>query len=121
MSAPAVEAGTARWWVLVFTSIALFGNYYVYDSISPVPALLQRQLGFSDTQLGALNAIYSMPNIVLVLVGGVLVDRYGASVVTLWTAVICLVGATLTALGGSFEMMAVGRLLFGIGAETMIV
>jgi len=34
--------GSLRWWILVFTSIALFGNYYVYDSIAPV--LLQRQL-----------------------------------------------------------------------------
>jgi MFS family permease len=121
MSAADVRTNGTRWWVLVFTSIALFGNYYVYDSIAPVADLLQAQLGFTDTQLGALNAIYSLPNIFLVLVGGVLVDRYGAASVTLWTAVICLVGATLTAMGGSFEMMAVGRLLFGIGAETMIV
>lgn len=121
MSAPAETAGATRWWVLALTSIALFGNYYVYDSIAPVADLLQQQLGFTDTQLGTLNAIYSFPNIFLVLIGGVLVDRYGAALVTLWTTVICLVGAALTALGGSFEMMALGRLLFGIGAETMIV
>ena len=110
-----------RWWILVFTSIALFGNYYVYDSIAPVADLLQRQLGFSDTQLGTLNAIYSLPNIVMVLVGGVLVDRFGAALVTFWTSVICLLGAVATAIGGEFWLMATGRLLFGLGAETMIV
>ena len=111
----------ARWWILVFTSIALFGNYYVYDSIAPVADLLQRQLGFSDTQLGTLNAIYSLPNIVMVLIGGVLVDRYGAARVTFGTAVICLLGAVTTAIGSDFWLMATGRLLFGLGAETMIV
>ena len=92
-------AGQARWWILVFTSVALFGNYHVYDSIAPVADLLQRQLGFSSTQLGTLNAIYSAPNIVLVLVGGVLTDRFGAARVTFWTAVICVLGAMLTAIG----------------------
>jgi MFS family permease len=114
-------SGSARWWILAFTSLALFGNYYVYDSIAPVADLLQRQLGFSDTQLGTLNAIYSLPNIVMVLLGGVLVDRYGAARVTLWTAVICLLGAVATAIGTEFWLMATGRLLFGLGAETMIV
>jgi MFS family permease len=58
-------------------SVAMFGNYYVYDSVAPVADLLQRQLGYSDTQIGLLNAIYSFPNIVIVLVGGIIVDRFG--------------------------------------------
>lgn len=113
--------GARAWVVLGLTSLALFGNYYIYDSIGPVADLLQRQLGFSDTQIGTLNAIYSLPNIVLVFVGGVLVDRYGPAVVTAWTAAICALGALCTALGESFAVMAAGRLIFGIGAETMIV
>lgn len=60
--------------------------------------LLQRQRGFSGTQIGMLNAIYNLPNVVLILVGGVLVDRFGAARMTLWTAAICLAGAALTAL-----------------------
>jgi len=115
------NAGHARWWILAFTSVALFGNYYVYDSIAPVADLLQRQLGLSATQIGTLNAIYSLPNIFMVLVGGILVDRFGAARVTFWTALICVLGAVLTAIGGQFAVMALGRLLFGLGAETMIV
>ncbi len=57
---------SARWAVLVVISIAMFGNYYVYDSIAPVADSLERLLGFSDTQIGTLNAIYSLPNIVVV-------------------------------------------------------
>ncbi|MEJ0038171.1 MAG: MFS transporter [Gammaproteobacteria bacterium] len=102
-------------------SLASVGNYYVYDSIGPVADLLSSQLGFSDTQIGTLNAIYSLPNIFMVLVGGVLVDRFNARSVTVTTAIVCLLGAILTALGSRFPVMAAGRLLFGLGAETMIV
>lgn len=113
--------GSTRWWILLFASLMLFGNYYVYDSIGPLADHLQRLLGFSDTQIGTLNAIYSVPNVFMVLIGGLLVDKFGAARVSLWTTGICFLGALLTALTGSFTMMAAGRLLFGLGAETMIV
>jgi MFS family permease len=113
---PAVQFG-----MFVAISLASIGNYYVYDSIGPVADLLSSQLGLSDTQIGTLNAIYSLPNIFMVLVGGVLVDRFNARSVTVVTAAVCLVGAILTALGSQFPVMAAGRLLFGLGAETMIV
>ena len=118
---PGPDAPSARWWILAFVSALMFGNYYVYDAIGPVAEQLERVLGFSDTQIGTLNAIYSLPNIVLVLIGGVIVDRFGAARVTLWTTAICLAGAVLTAARGDFATMATGRLLFGIGSETMLV
>lgn len=107
--------------MFVATSLAMIGNYYVYDSIGPVAELLSRQLSYTDTQIGTLNAVYSLPNIVMVLVGGVLIDRYSARTVTLVTTIICLLGAVLTAIGSEFVTMVAGRLLFGLGAETMIV
>lgn len=109
---------TTAWLICGLVAVALYGNYYVYDSIGPVADALQSQRGFSDTQVGLLNAIYNLPNVVLILLGGVLVDRWGAARVTVGTAAICLAGAVLTALSPSFEGMAAGRLLFGIGAET---
>jgi MFS family permease len=112
---------TAQLIMLVGVSLASIGNYYVYDSIGPVADLLSQQLGFSDTQIGSLNAIYSLPNIFMVLVGGILVDRFSARVVMVATTALCLVGAVVTASGEQFPVMVLGRLLFGLGAETMIV
>jgi MFS family permease len=123
MSPDTATAATTktRWWILAFISLLMFGNYYVYDAVGPLADTLQQQLGFTDTQLGTLNAIYSIPNIFLVLVGGILVDRFGAARVTLVTTGICFLGALLTAARGDFVTMAAGRFLFGIGAETMLV
>ena len=106
------------WLVLALVSLANYGNYYVYDSIGPVADLLQRQRDFSDSQIGMLNAIYSLPNVLLILMGGILVDRYGAARMLVWTGLICLAGTALTAFSPAFFGMATGRLLFGIGAET---
>jgi MFS family permease len=105
----------------VAAALVMLGNYYVYDAIGPVAELLTQQLHFSDTQIGSLNAIYSLPNIFLVLIGGVLVDRFSARVMVVATTAICLVGAVVTAIGVQFPVMALGRLLFGIGAETLVV
>jgi MFS family permease len=99
----------------------MFGNYYAYDAVAPLADHLQRLLGFSDTQIGTLNAIYSVPNVFMVLIGGVIVDRLGTRISVLLFTAICTVGAVITALSPSFTMMATGRLIFGLGAESMIV
>jgi MFS family permease len=108
---------------LMFAGMALvmLGNYYGYDAIGPVAEQLSRELHFSDTQIGTLNAIYSLPNIFLVVIGGLLVDRFSARLMVVATTSVCLVGAVITALGAHFSVMATGRLLFGIGSETLSV
>jgi MFS family permease len=106
------------WLAFALVATIYFGNFYIYDSIGPVANLLQEQRGFSDTQIGMLNAIYSLPNIVLILTGGILVDRFGAPRMLIWSTAVCLLGSVLTAFGPDFTSMAAGRLFFGIGAET---
>ncbi len=110
-----------RWTALLLVSLGMFGNYYIYDSISPLADLLKVQLGFSDSNIGLLNAIYSFPNIIMVLVGGLIIDRIGTRTsVIIFTSLIML-GALITALTGNLWVMASGRLIFGLGAESMIV
>ena len=66
-----------RWIVLVLISMAMFGNYYIYDAISPLADVLVKQLGFTDSDIGLLQGIYSLPNIFMVLIGGFIIDRLG--------------------------------------------
>src|SRR5690348_17844386 len=83
-----------RWIVLIFVSLAMFGNYYVYDCISPLADVLKAQLGFSDSNIGLLQAIYSFPNIIMVLIGGIVVDRIGTRRATFIFGVLSLLGAS---------------------------
>jgi len=110
-----------RWFALILISLAMFGNYYIYDSISPLADLLKEQLGFSDSNIGLLNAIYSFPNIIMVLIGGLIIDRIGTRKSVLIFTVLIMLGAVITALKGDLVTMAAGRLVFGLGAESMIV
>ena len=110
-----------RWMVLIVISLAMFGNYYVYDCIAPVADLLSKQLGFSDSNIGLLQAIYSIPNVFMVLIGGYIVDRIGTRKAIFIFGTICLIGAVVTVLSGVLAVMASGRLIFGLGAESLIV
>jgi len=106
---------------LLFISLSMFGNYYIYDSISPLADVLKAQLGFSDSQIGLLNGIYSFPNIIMVLIGGIIIDRIGTRKSVFIFTVLIMLGALVTVLHGSIYTMAAGRLIFGLGAESMIV
>ena len=97
-----------RWLVLVVISLAMFGNYYVYDAISPLADVLQKQLGFSDANIGLLQGIYSVPNVVMVLIGGILIDRIGVKRATFIFALLCFLGAAVTALSPRLAIMATG-------------
>ena len=110
-----------RWLVLVFISVGMFGNYYVYDCISPMADILKEQLRFSDANIGMLQAIYSIPNIFMVLLGGLLIDRIGSRKAMLLFGALCFAGAAITASSDALPLMAAGRLVFGLGAESMIV
>jgi MFS family permease len=110
-----------RWLVLILISLAMFGNYYIYDSISPLADVLKAQLGFSDSQIGLLNGIYSFPNIIMVLVGGIIIDKIGTRKAVLIFTVLIMLGALVTTLQGNITTMVAGRLIFGLGAESMIV
>jgi MFS family permease len=99
----------------------MFGNYYIYDAISPLADVLVKQLNFTDSDIGLLQGIYSVPNIFMVLIGGFIIDRLGTKKSTLIFAVLCLLGAVITASSSTLFFMATGRLVFGLGAESLIV
>jgi len=110
-----------RWAVLVFVSLAQAGNYYIYDSINALERIFIDHLGFSATQFGWLNASYSVAAVATLLVGGIIIDRIGTKKAILAFAVICFLGASLTASRGSAPVMIAGRTVLGLGAESMIV
>jgi len=103
-----------RWVALMVAALAIFATYYETDAIGEIADLLIRQRGFTQAQIGSLNAAIYWPNVVLALIGGVLIDRHGAARIALWTAAIGVVGACLTAIGSPYWVMWLGRLIFGI-------
>jgi MFS family permease len=110
-----------RWTVLIFVSLAMGGNYYIYDSINPLERIFIDRLGFSATQFGWLNASYSVAAALTLLIGGIVIDRIGTKKAITFFAVLCLAGAVLTAIKGQPGTMIAGRTVLGLGAESLIV
>ncbi len=110
-----------RWAVLVFISLAMFGNYYPFDSVAPVADLLAAQLGFTDEQIGSLYSIYSVAAVLVLLAGGYVIDRWGTKRAILLFSIICFIAAVITAASSQVGVMLVGRFLLGVGSEPLIV
>jgi MFS family permease len=109
----------SRWVILVGIGIASYGGYYAFDYIGPLAPLLSRQLHFSNSAIGLLQAIYSFPNIIMALVCGVIIDRIGTRKSLSIFGALTFLGLVITALSPRLIVMASGRLLVGLGAEAL--
>jgi MFS family permease len=110
-----------RWLVLAFVSLAMFGNYYAFDALNPVGPLLESQLGFTQAQIGLLDSAYNIAALLVLLAGGVFIDRAGAKRAIVLFGAVTVAGAAVIAVAPSHLSMAAGRFIMGIGAEPLIV
>lgn len=135
-----------RWTILILISITIATNYYVYDAFSSIKSVMQSQLGFSNADYGLLMSFYSFPNTFLLMsiFGGIILDKWGIKKTGILFVGLCVLGVFVSAYGASpyfavgnfdynllnsfltqyspqLKMLMIGRLLFGLGAETSIV
>lgn len=114
-----------RWLILLLTCLMMIGNYYCYD----IPAALHSQMNeyFGkpsdfETYFSLLYTVYSVPNVILPFFGGYFVDKWGSRLCLIIFASFITAGQAITAFGlslKSWPIMFVGRVVFGIGGESM--
>jgi MFS family permease len=71
-----------------------------------------------------LYTVFSLPNIVLPLIGGIFLDRIGLQNCLVICMILTTVGQGIVAFGGyqaSFYTLILGRFILGLGAETLMV
>ncbi|TPX65129.1 hypothetical protein SpCBS45565_g05389 [Spizellomyces sp. 'palustris'] len=119
---------STRWLVLGLSSTLLFGNYYAYDIPASLSTAFAQQFSFTPSQhqynLNLFYSLYSLPNTVLPFWGGYLVDVYGTAKMVWWLGILVCLGQALVALGVQVKwvwVVWVGRLVFGVGAESLSV
>mmetsp|Transcript_60348 Transcript_60348/g.177043 ORF Transcript_60348/g.177043 Transcript_60348/m.177043 type:complete len:456 (+) Transcript_60348:218-1585(+) len=128
--APTAQASSARWVILALTCAGLFGQFYAFD----IPSALNEQLrlrmadkaGTTHEEytyyFNLLYSVYSVPNIFLPLVLGIAVDRCGCRVLICVLGLCVVMGQAMVAWGvreANWNMMLAGRVVFGIGGESM--
>ena len=67
-----------RWVMLSFGCIFLMGSYFCYDIPSVAQDTFQNDYyGLSPLQVSEMYTVYSLPNTVLPLLGGIFLDKIG--------------------------------------------
>jgi len=102
----------------------LLGSYFCYDNPGPLETQLEKQFGIDSTHYSLLYTVYSLPNMVLPILGGLFLDKIGIrSGLLLFTFVLTL-GQLVFTIGGynsDYNTMLAGRVIFGMGGESMSV
>lgn len=110
-----------RWKILGLASFCLLAFAIIFQTIPPILRILVDALEISYAQAGALMGLFSLPSLFLSLPGGLLIDRLGPKRVGATSIIFMAVGTAIVALGGSFGIMCLGRIVAGIGAAFLLV
>jgi len=110
--------------LLLLIPLLSIDNFFSYHAPGAIGASVQQYYGMNEEQLAALFTIYSAPNIVLVFIGGMLIDRFGLIRTTLGFNACILVGMILFAVTSPsssfcFAQLLFGRFLLGVGGECL--
>jgi len=119
LARPTESSSLYLWSALIAVAMCFFGGFFGFDALPPIADLLSKQLHFSDSNIGMIQAAYSFPTIVTLIIGGVVTDRIGVRRSLLLFTLILFLGAVITTLSSRLWIMVSGRLLFGMGAESM--
>jgi len=110
-----------RFLVLFFVALLTYGSYFAYDSLGAIAPLLIKALGIGREQIGATYSAYSIAAIFTVFIGGLIIDRIGTRRASLLFSSLVVLGATIVALANSMAVIYVGRIIFGMGSEALVV
>jgi MFS family permease len=111
--------------ILLLVCGTTVSSYFSYNSTAVISTQLIEKLDLSQFEYGLLYSIYSIPNLVLPLIGGVLIDRLGVRFGLMLFLTLIAVGSGIVAIApymsNSFAIMLLGRFIFGLGSEASYV
>jgi len=110
-----------RYIVLTMASLMVFGSYFAYDSVGAIENILMQAFHADRTSVGAMYSMYSIAGFFSVLLGGYLIDRIGTRRASMLFSLLVTAGAAVVAAAPDLATLYVGRILFGIGSESLIV
>jgi MFS family permease len=111
----------------IYNNIYEMGDYYCFDNPGAMHSLLKKRFG-NDTGekfeyiFNLMYSVYSLPNVILPLIGGLLIFKYGYRLMFLIFGSCVLFGQLIFAVGcttKSIKIMLIGRVIFGLGGESL--
>ncbi len=127
-----------RWIALIILSFTMFAGYTFTEIISPLKPILESSYGWNSADFGTVTSFYGFFNVwfFMLIIVGVLLDKFGIRISTISSVVIMILGGTLKYFAFKldfgyddtinlifFEMKtrvfiaSIGYALFGVGVE----
>ena len=126
-----------RWVVLILTSLFSFSCYFWYDNPNSLSDLLKDKVihdeeSSNDIKYNMLYSVYAYPNIILPLIGGFIIDKFGIHFASIMFTAFLAIGQGIFTIAGYMEtddqsnnlpytLAIVGRIVFGIGGDSVYV
>lgn len=110
-----------RFFLLASAACFMFGNYYFFDQTSATQGAILDHTGMSSDMFGMLSSVYSWPNVILPLFGGLFIDVFGLRMAVVGFTTLVLAGSGLFTLGlwcNNTSLLVAARVVFGIGGES---
>src|SRR4030095_12751336 len=105
-----------RWFIIFLLFAITVVNYIDRAAIAYAIPLMERSLGLSSADTGAILGAFGLGYAVTTLIGGFAVDRYGARLVLTIAALLWSLSIGATALAGGFAILYAARVLLGRSA-----
>eukprot|EP00741_Cyanophora_paradoxa_P002227 tig00000571_g2159.t1 len=113
---------TIRNIVLLLSLFPLISNYFCYDIVAALQSYIKAGFGIDNVGFSQLYTVYEVPNIIMPLIGGAIIDRVGTKQGAFIFALLVLAGVATVASGPFFDaywVMLLGRVIYGLGAEAL--
>mmetsp|Transcript_34025 Transcript_34025/g.87384 ORF Transcript_34025/g.87384 Transcript_34025/m.87384 type:complete len:566 (-) Transcript_34025:259-1956(-) len=111
--------------LLLLICLLSLGSYYSYDIPGAIgDTTMENFFNTTSTGYALVYSIYSIPNMVLAFIGGILLDKVGLRFGSLLFCALVLGGQVIVSVGAfvsNIYVIYVGRAIFGLGGESLTV
>ena len=129
------DKASVRWGVMIIVSFTMMCGYILTDIMAPMKEVLESELNWSSTDYGIFSGAYGYLNVFLLMIifGGLILDKLGIRFTGLTSALLMMVGAaikyfaindipsTVEVFGINSQVFyaSLGFAIFGVGCEIM--
>lgn len=103
------------WSIWFLSALFMFYKYAIEVSPSVMTSQLMSEFGIDGAALGHLAACFFYAYLLMMIPGGLLIDRFGPRKTTTFAIALCACGALLFASVENFWVAQIGRFLSGLG------
>ncbi|MHB1130949.1 MAG: MFS transporter [Chloroflexota bacterium] len=114
-------ARSSPWLALAVVWVCIVAMALVFRGLSPILPLLIADLRLGHAEAGLLTSLFSMPGILVSIPAGLLADRYDSGRLAAGSLALAVGASVVVALGDSFAVLAVARVVAGIGGAAIYV